>query len=153
MQDFVRQFMKNKAKFSYEDHCYWFERIIKSSTDLYFVFEVDKKPYGLICINGWNKKLNEAEWGFYMGESKRPSKSSLLMAYLFLNHCFFVGKFNRILAEVQKENISSIKYHSLPGFKSYREENGYISYQLTKTDWIHMRNGLEIQLKNVGYEL
>ena len=49
--DHVRIYMKNSDLITLEIHQQWFQKIITSETDLYFVYEQNKTPWGIVYFN------------------------------------------------------------------------------------------------------
>ncbi len=115
--DHVRIYMKNSDLITREIHQQWFQKIITSETDLYFVYEQNKTPWGIVYFNNIDRNTTAAEWGFYLGKQNLPKGTGTKM----LNNAILLAtnkiKLSRIYATVLSTNNKSLYMHLKLGFK------------------------------------
>jgi len=115
--DHVRIYMKNSDLITLEIHQQWFQKIITSEADLYFVYEQNKTPLGVVYFNNIDRNNTAAEWGFYLGKQNLPKGTGTKM----LNNAILLAtnkiKLSRIYATVLSTNNKSLHMHLKLGFK------------------------------------
>ncbi|WP_338751609.1 UDP-4-amino-4,6-dideoxy-N-acetyl-beta-L-altrosamine N-acetyltransferase [Bacillus sp. FJAT-52991] len=159
----IREAMYNSEKIKLQDHNRWFEKIINSDTDIYFVLLFDNKPIGLVYFNNIDDKNNKCHWGFYIGEDSVPKGSGSAMGYLGLEYIFNELKFHKVIGEVLERNTKSINFHEKMGFikegnlrKEILKNGDYIDiirYGILKEEWMNKKEELKKNLTNEGVNL
>lgn len=120
--DYVRIYMKNSDLITREIHQQWFQKIIASETDLYFVYEQNITPWGIVYFNNIDRNTTAAEWGFYLGKQNLPKGTGTKMlnnAILLVNNKI---KLSTIYATVISTNNKSLHMHLKLGFKQKGEK-------------------------------
>ena len=115
--DHVRIYMNNPNFIDKESHQKWLKRVIISETDLYFIYELNKNPVGLVCFNYIDENNSAAEWGFYLGEQNLPKGAGTKMLSNAILLTTDKIKLSRIYANVIPSNGKGHYMHLKLGFK------------------------------------
>lgn len=116
--DRIRNSMFSDHIISWEEHQRWYQGLQKKD-DVYLVFEFQNRPVGLVCFTDLNKLSDKCFWGFYLGDTRVPKGTGLLMGYWGLEFVFNDLKIRKLKSEVLASNTPSVAYHSKLGF--YKE--------------------------------
>lgn len=156
----IRFNMYNYNIISIENHRKWFEKIKSSNRDKYFVFFLNKKPVGVVYFNNISFLHNEAEWGFYIGDTNAPKGSGLYMGLMALDYVFNQLNLHQIHGEVLEFNKPSLEYHTKLGFRldsiqhnKIKRNNEYyniVRYSLLKQEWEVSRPSVLQSLRDKG---
>lgn len=117
----VRQNMYHHEEITWEEHRAWFEKVINSPLDRYFIFEDEEIPSGVIAFNKIDLNHKRAHWAFYSGRiSVRGLGAKMEM--LALEYAFEELKLRKLCCEVLSFNAAVIQFHKKFGF----EEEGIL---------------------------
>jgi UDP-2,4-diacetamido-2,4,6-trideoxy-beta-L-altropyranose hydrolase/UDP-4-amino-4,6-dideoxy-N-acetyl-beta-L-altrosamine N-acetyltransferase len=114
--DRVRLCMTNKEIIKPEQHEAWLNKVLVSKNDMYFIYEENGKPIGVVCFNDINKEKREARWGFYIGEENTQKGTGTRMCLKSLVYAYKELGLKVINADVFNNNLASIKLHFKLGF-------------------------------------
>ena len=154
----VRSKMYTKHEISLEEHLAWWERVSKGDRDLYFFYEQDGKPYGVVGFNAIDKVNNRAAWAFYAAPNA-PKGTGSKMEFLALEYAFNELGLNKLCCEVLAFNEPVIKLHNKFGFVEegvYRQhhwiddhyEDIYLLGMLA-TEWHEKRAPMKVKLERL----
>jgi UDP-4-amino-4,6-dideoxy-N-acetyl-beta-L-altrosamine N-acetyltransferase len=142
----VAKYMYDETIITENDQKLWYESILKSNSNIYWIIEYNYKKIGLVSVTNINKALQSCYWAFYLGdESTRGSGIGAKVEYEIIEYVFSTLGLNKLRCEVFISNEKVIKLHDKFGFKReayYREhcikENekfDVIGLGLLKSDW------------------
>lgn len=124
-EDYVRKYSINKDKIKWEDHVKWFERIIQSPDDLFYVITNPDNTF----LGQIRYKIEDAEATVSVSLSKEILGKGL--SYPLIKRSLEMlkndsGKINKVIAFISKENIPSQKLFTKAGFVlDSKEQNMY----------------------------
>ncbi|MGE7778928.1 UDP-4-amino-4,6-dideoxy-N-acetyl-beta-L-altrosamine N-acetyltransferase [Peribacillus sp. NPDC097264] len=113
----IRMNMYDDQLIPYEEHCRWFEYVLKEQIHYYRLFLYHDKPLGLISFKNYSLEKQSCDWGFYIGESHAPKGAGTIMGYLGLEYAFHHLGMKKIFGEVLSFNDKSKSFHRKLGFK------------------------------------
>lgn len=128
-QDFVRKVMYHDEIIPLEDHRQWFQRTLNDKAKVVKILYFDHVPLGLVQFHS-DEKNRRCEWGFYIGEEKRPKGMGKVLGLLGLDFAFNNLGVRKVCGEVLSHNPKSIQFHQAMGFqiegklKEHLEKNG-----------------------------
>jgi UDP-4-amino-4,6-dideoxy-N-acetyl-beta-L-altrosamine N-acetyltransferase len=151
----VRNNMYNKHLISLDEHMEWWERTKLNNDNIYFMYEDDGKPLGIVAITDISKSDNNASWAFYSSpESKKGTGSK--MEFLALDFVFNELGLHKLWCEVLDFNQAVINMHKKFGFKlegvlrsHHCTDSGYIDVHrlgILKTEWLELRESMKNKL-------
>lgn len=114
----VKVNMYNNQRIPFEDHCRWFEDVLKEHMEYYRLFIYQEKPLGLISFKKCSQQILTCVWGFYIGEIHAPKGGGTIMGYLGLEYAFHRLGMKKIIGEVLSNNNKSEGLHRKLGFKN-----------------------------------
>jgi UDP-4-amino-4,6-dideoxy-N-acetyl-beta-L-altrosamine N-acetyltransferase len=115
--DHVRLNMFNDSLIGWEEHRQWFSRISAREDSSYRIFEIGRRPVGLVNFADIDRKSQSSFWGFYLGEPDCPRGSGFVMGYLALEHAFTDLRMRKVSGECFASNAASIRFHERLGFR------------------------------------
>ena len=107
-KEFVRENMLNDSKITILQHTKWIGKTLKRDDVIYFIFEYDGEPVGL--INFTEIKNNTANWGFYLSRRNLPKGLGTTMCSMAKTWAHLNG-ITKIKAKVYQHNKASIRIH------------------------------------------
>lgn len=156
--DRVRNTMFSDRYITIDEHYAWFESFQQSS-DLHLLFEFRNKPAGICNFTDVDKYNNRCSWGFYVGETKMPRGTGLLLGYCSLEYAFDSNRIRKLCTSVLSKNLISINYHKKLGFaeegillKHVKKENMYedvICFAQFNNEWQSYRKEIVKQLEKL----
>ena len=135
-KDYVRNSMLSQNVISKAQHGVWFSAVLQDSTKLYFIFEINGVPSGVVGF--FNVIEGEmADWSFYIGTSDAPKGSGTRMCLLGLSYIFENTGITGLKTIVLEQNKASRKLHEKLGFRKIgtRGMNSQLIFQIDKCDW------------------
>jgi len=154
--DAVRLNMYNHEVIDIESHLRWFDSMLEDNSCLYFIYERDEQPYGVLSFSEIDIKNKKAFWAFYSGDTSVRGVGSE-MEKLALDYAFNTLGLNKLCCEVLEFNTSVIDFHRKFGFKiegvkrqDYRrDEKFYDIYQLAifKKDYFKTQQTKPVELE------
>ena len=107
--------MYTRHEISEEEHLAWWSRTRQRSDQLYFMYEQDTQPLGIVGITVIDVANSNCSWAFY-ASSDAPKGTGSRMEYLTLEYVFGVLKLHKLYCEVLAFNTPVIKLHQKFGF-------------------------------------
>jgi UDP-2,4-diacetamido-2,4,6-trideoxy-beta-L-altropyranose hydrolase/UDP-4-amino-4,6-dideoxy-N-acetyl-beta-L-altrosamine N-acetyltransferase len=137
----VKSYMNTQHKISFEEHCIWFDRVIKDNSRAVLIYESLNQPMGFVQFSNLESKEG-AIWGFYMAPNASKGSGSE-MGKAALKYAFTRLGTTKIFGRVMIDNYASINFHKKLGFESTAKSAGaqeLLSFRITYSEWI---KGLE----------
>ncbi len=107
--------MYTRHEISEEEHLAWWSRTCHRTDQLYFMYERETQPMGIVGLTAIDKINKNCSWAFY-ASPEAPRGTGSLMEYLTLEYVFGVLKLHKIYCEVLAFNTPVIKLHQKFGF-------------------------------------
>jgi UDP-4-amino-4,6-dideoxy-N-acetyl-beta-L-altrosamine N-acetyltransferase len=129
---------------SQEEHQNWFASLKTDSTKCSLIFEINRKPVGVVNFFFIDPTHQQCTWGFYLGADDLPKGTGTEMGRLAMNFAFEELRLRQVKAEALLSNETSVKFHKKLGFKSESEFSKKLNdgesarvmaFSLTKEDW------------------
>ncbi|MFV0520495.1 MAG: GNAT family N-acetyltransferase [Lachnospirales bacterium] len=137
-EDYVRRYSINKDKILWENHIKWFENVIFSEKDFFYIVTNNEKDFlGQVRFN-----ISENECVISISLSIAIKGKGLANDILKKSlYAFFEEekKTYDIIAYIDKENIGSIKLFKSVGFKEIFPNNNLLRFILKKGDFYENR--------------
>jgi UDP-4-amino-4,6-dideoxy-N-acetyl-beta-L-altrosamine N-acetyltransferase len=111
----VRNNMYTQHVITPEEHYSWFTKIKDSKDCLYFIFEREGKPSGVIYFTNLQCKT-QTFWGFYSGDLSQRGVGREMEA-LAVNFAFNNLNLPKLNCEVLGSNMKVVNFHRKHGFK------------------------------------
>lgn len=125
--DRIRANMYTDHLITWDEHRAWFNRVEQDTNSIYFIFEHNKRPIGVVGIVQIDNKYNRCSWAFYLGAEDAPNGSNAIMEFLALEYIFEHLEIRKVMCEVFSFNESVIKLHKKFGFN---EEAHFVQHML-----------------------
>ena len=133
-KEYVRENMLNSEPIILENHLLFIESLKKNKNKTYFAIFFDNELIGSVNII----KNEELAWGLYFKEDANPIIKSCV-TYLFLD--FIFKKFNEnINSFVKIKNIQALNFNKNFGFETFKEDENYYYFKLSKEAWEKRKN-------------
>ena len=114
-RDDVRKYMYNSHVISWEEHINWFAQVKDDPLKIYFIYENNSIPEGVIAFDAYSEIAKIASWAFYSGNPKKKG-IGLYMEVAALSYAFDALKLQKLWCEVLSNNPSVLKFHKKFGF-------------------------------------
>lgn len=111
----VRANMYTQHEISKAEHLAWWERIQQRSDQIYFMYEAQGEPLGIVGFNDINDASRHSFWAFYAAPNA-PKGTGSKMEFLALDHAFEKLTLHKLSCEVLAFNTPVIKLHQKFGF-------------------------------------
>ena len=111
----IRANMYTRHEISEEEHLAWWSRTCKRKDQLYFMYEHETKPLGIVGLTDIDVINSNCSWAFYASPSA-PKGTGSRMEYLALEYVFGFLKLHKLYCEVLTFNTPVIKLHQKFGF-------------------------------------
>ncbi len=111
----VRANMYTRHEISEEEHLAWWSRTCQRTDQLYFMYEYENRPLGIVGITAIDVANSNCSWAFY-ASPEAPKGTGSRMEYLTLEYVFSVLKAHKLYCEVLAFNTPVIKLHQKFGF-------------------------------------
>lgn len=144
----VRANMYTRHEISEEEHRAWWSRTCQRTDQLYFMYEQENQPLGIVGITAIDVLNSNCSWAFYASPDA-PKGTGSRMEYLTLEYVFGVLKLQKLYCEVLAFNTPVIKLHQKFGFavegvlrKHHLVEGAYVDIHrlgLLQAEWDNMR--------------
>lgn len=140
----VNRFMDFRESIGVEQQERWFESL-NERENYFFIIRVNGIAVGLIHLDKFDKLLNTAESGLFLGKAEYRGTGVVLEAsLLLLGFAFNKLELNAINAKISRENKSAILYNQLLGFKEKEQLNAPFSlWVLTREDFESNKSRLQ----------
>lgn len=115
--DHVRKNMYTDHLISPDEHAQWFARAINDPGACHLIFELQKRPVGVVSFTAINPAHERCTWAFYLGETDVPRGTGSAMEFLALTHAFETMHIRKLCCEVFAFNSSVIRLHEKFGFQ------------------------------------
>jgi len=116
----VRQGSFNKNPITLDKHKSWFTKMLNDENVLFWIFEVDSIPKGLVRLH---KNNNEATLNYLISSESRGKGLASKMLIQAMTEIRRYWENVRILAYTLPENIASMKSLQKAGFYLYNASN------------------------------
>ncbi len=140
--------MYTRHEISEEEHLAWWSRNCKRTDQLYFMYEHETTPLGIVGITAIDVINRNCLWAFYASPSA-PKGTGSRMEYLVLEHVFGLLKLHKIYCEVLAFNTPVLKLHQKFGFsvegilrQHHLVEDEFVDIHrlgLLQTEWVNKR--------------
>lgn len=111
----VRANMYNRHEISKEEHLAWWARTSQRTDQLYFMYENEGQPLGIVGITAIDMVNGNCSWAFY-ASPEAPRGTGSRMEYLTLEYIFGLLKMHKLYCEVLAFNAPVLKLHKKFGF-------------------------------------
>lgn len=112
----VRANMYTRHEIGLKEHLAWWERIQHCDDQLYFMYEVDGRPTGIVAFNNIDVVSSISSWAFYAAPDA-PKGTGSKMEFLALDYAFHNMRLHKLVCEVLEFNSPVIKLHQKFNFK------------------------------------
>lgn len=154
----VRQNMYTTHEISTREHTEWWEKTRIRSDCLYFIYQFDGEPEGIVSFTQIDRKSDTAFWAFYAAPGARKGTGGR-MEYLALQYAFTVLGLRKLNCEVLSFNAAVVKLHHKFGFeeegrfrKHYKLHEGWADVHrlaLFAEDWDKKANDMFQKLSSL----
>lgn len=107
--------MYTRHEISEKEHLSWWIRTCQRTDMLYFMYEYNNQPLGIVGITAIDPVNMNCSWAFY-ASPEAPKGTGSRMEYLALEYVFGVLKLRKLYCEVLAFNTPVIKLHQKFGF-------------------------------------
>lgn len=111
----VRANMYTRHVISREEHLAWWERTSSRSDQVYFMYERDDVPMGIVAFTQIDPANANSSWAFYAAPDAARGTGSR-MEYLALEHAFGQMRLHKLHCEVLAFNAPVVALHQKFGF-------------------------------------
>lgn len=111
----VRKNSYSQHEITLADHLTWWNDIKGSQSDMFFVFEDQNTPLGIVSLNDIDEKNKSAFWGIY-ASPLAPKGTGTRMKTLLLDCAFSVLKLNKLSGEILEKNSLGVGLSTKLGF-------------------------------------
>lgn len=111
----VRANMYTRHEISEEEHLAWWTRTCQRTDQLYFMYEYETQPLGIVGITAIDMVNSNCSWAFY-ASPQAPKGTGSRMEYLALEYVFGSLELHKLYCEVLAFNSAVIKLHQKFGF-------------------------------------
>ncbi|MDP3164622.1 MAG: UDP-4-amino-4,6-dideoxy-N-acetyl-beta-L-altrosamine N-acetyltransferase [Hydrogenophaga sp.] len=112
----VRNNMYTRHEISLPEHLAWWDHVKERSDQLYFMYERQGVPLGIVALNGIDSVNKNSSWAFYAAP-EAPKGTGSRMGFLALEHAFYSLLLHKLCGEALSFNAASINFHQKLGFK------------------------------------
>ena len=147
----VRANMYTRHEISQKEHLAWWSRTCQRVDQLYFMYENEECPLGIVGLTAIDLHNSNCSWAFYASPDA-PKGTGAQMEYLALEYVFGVLKLHKLYCEVLAFNVPVIRLHHKFGFveegvfrQHHKVEETYIDIHrlsLLNVDWAKKRNDM-----------
>jgi FlaA1/EpsC-like NDP-sugar epimerase/RimJ/RimL family protein N-acetyltransferase len=128
----ARRASRNKSEITYESHREWFDKVIKDPNIKIFVFSDRDQKIGQVRFN---KNGDNAEVSITVNPEFYGKGYGYLILKTAIAKYFNNGNIIALVAEIQTDNISSIKIFKKAGFKEVNNKGTWKVYHLLKEEY------------------
>ena len=143
----ITRFMSTDIEFDIAKQNDWYEKIVctRIPTEHWIICN-NEKPVGVLNIEKYNSRIQEASWGYYIGDIDSRLIGALIPAY-FYNYMFFNRDplLKKINGHLFTKNTKVLSMHRFYGVKEveilknhvykYGEEFDLTVIEMTKEKW------------------
>lgn len=147
----VRANMYTRHEICEEEHLAWWSRTRQRTDQMYFMYEHENQPLGIVGITAIDGINSNCSWAFYASPDA-PKGTGSRMEYLTLEYVFGILKLHKLYCEVLAFNTPVIKLHQKFGFalegvlrQHHIVESEYVDIHrlgLLKSEWANQRLGM-----------
>lgn len=140
--------MYTRHEISEEEHLAWWSRTSQRTDQLYFMYEYETRPLGIVGITAIDVANSNCAWAFY-ASPEAPKGTGSRMEYLTIEYVFGVLKAHKLYCEVLAFNTPVIKLHQKFGFfvegvlrQHHQGEGGFVDIHclgLLHSEWANKR--------------
>lgn len=144
----VRANMYTRHEISEEEHRAWWARTCQRADQLYFMYEHETQPLGIVGITAIDLVNSNCSWAFY-ASPEAPKGTGSRMEYLTLEYVFGILKAHKLYCEVLAFNTPVLKLHQKFGFfvegvfrQHHQVEGEFVDIHrlgLLDTEWANKR--------------
>lgn len=115
----ITRYMSTDIEYDLEKQTNWYNNVVcaRSPAEHWIIVHNDK-PVGLLYLEGYDSKLQETSWGYYIGELESRIIGGLIPAY-FYNYMFIerIPPLKKINGGLFSENTKVLAMHRFYGVK------------------------------------
>lgn len=157
----VNQFFIFPGYISKEQQKKWFEKVLTSGRDYFFLIIVDGEPIGLTEIKNIDWDRREGETGIFIAKDEyKKDLVSFEASYLIGKHFFETLNLRKAKIEILESNKRALRYNKALGFKEVgkREETidgeiyKVILLEISQNEYNKMEKERERLLILLGYK-
>lgn len=137
----ARQASRNKDEITYESHKKWFDKVITDPSIKIFVCYDKEQKIGQVRFN---KNGDDAEVSITVNPEFYGQGYGYLILKTAIEKYFNISDVSDLVAEIQTDNISSLKIFSKAGFKEMLNKGNWKEYHLLKEDYFKIRISEEV---------
>ncbi len=133
--DFVRKKMFFQEIITWENHIKWFNSINNQFNYYYVIINEAGVNCGLINLKGI-KNNNSGAGLFLYKEEFKETLIAIKATYIIHEFAFYLLNINKLIVEVEKDNLQAINYNKALGFKKVLLVKNNLILELRKNDFI-----------------
>lgn len=146
----VRNMMFSKEQISWSEHSGRYALALRSEPKMYFIFELDSRPVGIVQFSQFDSTNLRCHWGYYMGTDPAPPMSAKQMAFSALELVFEDWNYEKLVADVLDFNERSQRYligcgfhldgilrHEILGSEAWHDVH---RYSLLREEWLGQKH-------------
>lgn len=143
--------MYTRHEISESEHLAWWSRTRQRTDQLYFMYEHETRPQGIVGFTGIDLVNSNCSWAFYASPDA-PKGTGSRMEYLALEHVFGTLKLHKLHCEVLAFNTPVLKLHQKFGFvvegifrQHHRVESEFVDIHrlgLVQAEWASKRSDM-----------
>lgn len=107
--------MYTRHEITKEEHLAWWSRTRQRTDQIYFMYEHENQPLGIVGITALDEVNSNCSWAFYASPDA-PKGTGSRMEYLTIEYVFGILKLHKLYCEVLAFNTPVIKLHLKFGF-------------------------------------
>lgn len=152
----VRANMYTQHKISLEEHLRWWERIQAAEDQRYLMYEIARRPCGVVAFNRIDRASQNAFWAFYAAPDAAMGVGAK-MEFLAIEHAFSDLLLHKLQCEVLAFNATVIKLHTKFGFKpegvfkaQQKVADGFVDVHrlgLLRSEWQELQPKMAAKIK------
>lgn len=146
----VTRYMKTNPVLTIEKQFHWYERIMSSDRQFYWIIEIEGEPSGVIDICDIDRTQGTCSSGIYLVHKKMTSPKFIFNLYWnFFDLIFFQFNLKRLVNEIKENNTGMIMIHKRLGI-NLNEKGDYVEASITKQEWLLKKD--KINMDSILFE-
>ncbi len=151
----ITRYMTTDIEFDLEKQTNWYNQVVCTRSPAeHWIISHNERAVGVLYLEKYDPTLQQASWGYYIGEAKSQVIGGLIPAY-FYNYIFFhrTPSLKKINGCLFSENAKVLAIHRFYGVKEvkilknhlhkYGDMFDQILIEMTKERWISQRENFQ----------